>query len=161
MKIEESSCISTLEELSRLISDFKTTFVEAQPTPAHVALTKICLNKPAHIITGNGDLLHEKTGIKAWFVMSGRFDDVYGKPLPVQGNFAYLNANLDWLKEIDYLVCIGMGRDINDVVAMYKQKNQYGKVISIDLKQPQFIMRDDYFLQGDIQHILPALAKYF
>jgi NAD-dependent SIR2 family protein deacetylase len=140
---------------------FEESFKYAQPTRAHIAISDIALRYNSHIITSNKDKLHEQTGIKAWDVMRGAYGAPWlGKrPIPESGNFVYLKANPQWLKDIDFVICVGMSGDVIGFLAWYKKHNPNGIIIAINKSELPYLGNEDYLIQGDIQEILPALAR--
>jgi len=141
---------------------FEATFRNAKPTSAHKALANIGFSHNAHIITSNIDKLHEQSGIRPWNAMTSHTTTyllLIEKPTPVSGNYPYLKANPQWLKDMDFVICIGMGSDVKGFLAGYKKHNPKGKIIAINKTAVPYLQSEDYFLQGDIQEIVPALEK--
>jgi len=141
---------------------FEETFKNATPTKAHYALAEIALKNNAHIMTSNIDRLHKQAGIRSWPVMTSyrkKYLYFIEKPEPVSGNYAYLQANPQWLKDIDFIVCIGMSHDVKGILAWYKKNNPNGRIIAINTDEVKYLDENDYFLQGDSQVIVPALKK--
>lgn len=117
---------------------------ESTPTKAHYALANIarCINAP--LITGNFDLLHQKTGLTPY--------DIWSKDYPE-------SISDDFLRSTDLVVCIGMSHDIRSFLARYKTIHPKGKIAALDLESPPFLGKEDYFLQGDVQTTLIELEK--
>lgn len=140
---------------------FEETFRHAKPTAAHRAIADLAMKCNIHVITSNRDLLHEQTGVKAWDIMHpDMYDSWFGKkPIPESGNFAYLQANPQWLKNIDFVVCIGMSADVKGFLAWYKKNNPKGKIIAINKSNVPYLSTEDYLVQGDIQKIVPKIVK--
>ncbi len=118
---------------------------EADPTPAHEALAKIVCTGSIGIITENFDFLQERAGIKAHKISSHYIHDN--------------NISEDNLKEIDAVVCIGLSHDDRGFIGWYKECNPNGIIAAIDLKCPNYIDEDDFWLEGDCHKILPLLEK--
>lgn len=117
---------------------------DESPTAAHASLARIVCHKSCQVLTGNFDLLHERSGIV---------------PLRVYLPLEVLHPQ--WLKEVDYLICIGMSRDIAHVIEQYKQANPHGYLIAIDKTPPTFLQERDYYLGGDAQELVPQIEKAY
>jgi NAD-dependent SIR2 family protein deacetylase len=138
---------------------FEESFKHIEPTPAHISIANLAMKHNAHVVTSNIDKLHEQTGVKAWNIMSKHTCNflLWEQPIPESGNFTYLEANPQWLKNIDFVICIGMSTDVEGFLAWYKKHNPQGKIIAINRDMVPYLGDEDYFLQGDAQEILPAV----
>ena len=115
------------------------------PTKAHRALASIAKKLKAPILTENLDYLHEQTGIKPH-----RLYDVEKSKKLFPGKF---------LKTVNAVVCIGLSFDDKAFMTLYKQQNPNGKIISLDLKQPNYLGSEDLFVKGDLQEIMVSIDK--
>lgn len=132
------------EELAAVIRSFHDTCFFKMPTRAHYSLKELAFLKNTQIVTENLDYLHEYTGIL---------------PYRIQSDHLRSTVNSTSLKDIDYILCIGLSCDDRGFLELYKQHHPEGKIISLDLKQPSYLGDDDYFLQGDLQEIIPQIAE--
>lgn len=140
---------------------FEETFRHVKPTLAHKAIAELAMKYNAHVVTSNVDKLHEQSGVKAWNIMSRYMLDSWlgEEALRESGNFAYLQENPQWLKKIDFIICVGMSHDVKGFLGWYKKYNPKGKIIAVNKSEVPYLGDEDYFLQGDIQEIMPALAN--
>ncbi|MCK4934243.1 MAG: hypothetical protein KAR79_01525 [Simkaniaceae bacterium] len=132
------------EKLSLSIRSFHKSCFESAPTPAHFALVKLLENKQTKLLTENLDNLHEKSGITPYRISSD-----------------YLAKQVDPkdIQEVDYIICIGLSFDDKGFLGWYKKHHSNGKIISIDLIKPSYLGSEDFFLEGDLQQILPELMQ--
>ena len=115
------------------------------PTKAHLALTSIAKKLNTPILTENLDYLHEQAGIRPH-----RLYDVEKSKKLFPAKF---------LKATAAIVCIGLSFDDKAFMTWYKKQNPNSRIISLDLKQPNYLGREDYFVQGDLQEILDSINK--
>lgn len=115
------------------------------PTKSHKALASIAKKLQSPILTENLDYLHEQTGIKPH-----RLYDVEKSKKLFPAKF---------LKTVDAIVCIGLSFDDKAFMTWYKQQNPNGKIISLDLKQPNYLGSKDFFVKGDLQKTLVSIDK--
>ncbi len=131
------------EKITHAFSEFCKTAIQSSPTDAHYALKDIAHNKNSAIVTENVDLLQQRTGV-----------------LPI---FAYSETLHSLKKEdylaIDYIICVGLSHDDRGFLAKYKENNPQGTIIAIDLKKPKYLSDNDIFIKGDLQKILPFIAR--
>jgi NAD-dependent SIR2 family protein deacetylase len=132
------------EQVVTKILSFVATGRDAPPTAAHHALKALSQRIGCQIVSGNFDRLHERTGIRPYRLS----DHKWTRELTVSD-----------YKEIDLIVCLGMSHDIDGFLASYKQNNPGGRLLAVDYKTPDFLGSDDYFLEGDLQKLLPVLAQ--
>ncbi len=130
------------EKLIRIIYAFHTACFESKPTKAHWALARLVKSKQTQLLTENLDFLQEATGV-----------------IPYRPNGDYLSKQVDpaSLREIDYIICIGLSFDDKGFLGWYKKNHPKGKIISIDLISPSYLGDEDYFLKGDLQKIVPKM----
>jgi len=116
------------------------------PTPAHLSLAHLSNEKQSQILTGNFDLLHERSGV-----------------IPYRVFYRDMEKDLspESLKEVDVILCIGMSQDIRGVLKRYKEANPDGILVSINKEAPDFLGEKDYVVLGDVQELLPAVEKEF
>ena len=132
------------EKLVKIVQNFHTSVCDAKPTAAHNAIRDLAFYKSAQILTDNHDKLHEKSGI-----------------MPIQTRFEHLEQNLtqDVAQKIEIIICIGSSHDFKAVLGRYKRLNPLGLIIAINKEQPNYLGNEDFFVQGDIQELVPRLAK--
>lgn len=140
-------CLNSPEIIGQHINEFFEKFVQAQPTPAHDALTQLAQAKNTHIITSNFDLLHEKAGIVPY------------KAKQVERAQYERDWSPEFIATVDAVVCIGSREDFMDLLTRYKKYNSAGMIIAINREQPYYLGSGDFLVSGDIQELLPKLAK--
>ncbi len=116
----------------------------SQPTPAHRAVAGLAKYKNCQILTGNFDLLHERSGVI---------------PIRVFSDSMEQDLTADRLREVDMIVYIGASRDIRGTIDRYKKAKPEGVVVAINQEIPRFLTDQDFVLLGDIQEILPLLQQ--
>lgn len=126
------------------IQTFHAACFNCDPTGAHQALSQLALLKKTQILTENLDHLHQKTGYM---------------PCSLDAEFFRKQVDPHSLKMIDAVICIGLSRDDKGFLAWYKQHHPAGKLISIDLYQPSYLGDEDYWIQGDLQSLVPNLLN--
>lgn len=126
-------------------SNFCNAAFNAEPTEAHKTLAEIAVRYNAQIFTENIDHLHERSGILPFHPAKS---NVLEKIKPEE------------FKELDAIICIGLSHDDRALLAYYKTCNPDGILVAIDLKQPNYLSDNDYFVQGDLQALLPALRSH-
>ncbi|WP_333023818.1 hypothetical protein [Wolbachia endosymbiont of Pentidionis agamae] len=121
------------------------------PTEAHYALKNIVLLKNWQLLTENLDLLHQRSGIEP-IGRINRTDKI---------NFCWLkkNINPDHLKQIDFIITVGLNSDEVRLLALYKKHNLKGKIIAMNLVQPNYLGNNDIIVLGDVQKTLPDLFE--
>lgn len=126
--------------------DFVNKMANAEPTKAHKALTEIAEKVGCQILTANIDILHEQAGIKV---------------VHTSGQWQNLGIRPEWLKDIDFVVAIGLSGDVKGFLGWYVENNPGGKIIGANItdQPPEYLGDQDYFLQGDVQETLPELAE--
>lgn len=116
-----------------------------EPTQAHFSLKAIALQKKWGLITENLDLLHQRSGIK---------------PLTREnGNWIRKNVQIEDLKKIDCIITIGLAQDESGFLGWYKNHNPNGKIMAINLEAPPYLDESDYFIEGNIQELLPKFQQ--
>ena len=120
---------------------FKSCF-NSPPTSAHRALKQIVVQYEAPLMTENLDHLHERSGIVP--------NRIYPTALNTE-------ASIERLKKTDLIICLGLSHDDRGFLAWYKEVNPNGKIVSVDLVQPNYLADDDLFLEGDVQEVLPQV----
>ncbi|MDN3503963.1 MAG: hypothetical protein P0S95_00105 [Rhabdochlamydiaceae bacterium] len=114
------------------------------PSVAHNSLKQIVFDKKSPLFTENLDHLHEKSGVL---------------PNRIHPHLIKTDKNIEEMKKYDLLVCIGLSHDDRGFLAWYKHHCPEGKIVSLDLKQPNYLGAEDYFLKGDLQTLIPNLAE--
>lgn len=127
------------------LQQFRHAAVELPPTPAHEAVKILAQKTGSQIMTENTDLLHERSGVRA---------------LHISGEWLRENVQEEWLKEIDGVVAVGLNADDRGFLAWYKQQNPNGKIIAVNVRQPNYVGEGDAIIEGDAQEILPEAAKH-
>ena len=124
--------------------EFINSMENSKPTQAHKSLSKIAQKLNSKIFTENSDLLQEKTGVRANHI-----------------NTFWLKNNIDpdWLKDIDYVITIGLSYDDKGFLSWYKTNNPNGKIIAINLSTPVYTGNDDFIIKDDLQKIVPEIEK--
>lgn len=138
-------------EVIKIIDDFKEACLYGNPTPAHYAVRDIILLKNWQLLTENFDLLHQRSGIEPLGRIR-RTDKI---------DFCWLKKNIkpQHLKQIDFIVAIGLRSDEVGFLALYKKHNPKGKIIAMNFIQPEYLENDDILVLGDVQKTLPNLLK--
>ncbi len=126
--------------LSQRITSFHHNCFSSEPTKAHQALSELANLKKIKIFTENLDHLHQKTGF-----------DVIAVTSELKG--------LEMLKDIDFVVCLGLSRDNRGFLAKFKEYNPAGRIIAIDLKQPNYLGSEDVWYEADLQEAVPQLLS--
>jgi hypothetical protein len=134
-----------LEAWERFARTWQSTF----PTPAHFALAKIARDSSSLVFSENCDTLHEKTGIKVIKPALIHLSRLFSGPPRCPA----------WLRKYGAIITIGLEEDRRGILWWYKFRTGR-KIVAINLKQPSYLGRDDFWLQGDCQKILPALAEH-
>lgn len=130
------------EKVIEKVCFFSRLCFERAPTQAHIALASMALEKSIPILTENVDTLHQKTGIQPIFATIKNVQE---------------HISSTSLKETDAIICIGLSKDAIGMLGWYKSQHPKGKIIAIDLNQPEYLGSEDVFIQADAQKILPEL----
>lgn len=125
-------------------TEFVDLMKNSEPTQAHKSLSKIAKELHCKIFTENHDILQEKTGVKA-----NHIDAFWLKN----------NISPDWLKDIDYIITVGLSYDDRGLLSWYKKNNPNGKIVAINLSAPVYAGNDDFIINDDLQNIVPELEK--
>lgn len=126
--------------------EFTKAAFEKPATPAHQSLAVLAQKIKSQILTENVDHLQERTGIKA---------------IHLTGPWLKENIRPEWLKDIDVVVAVGLSYDNRGFLGWYKENNQNGKIVAINLDQPSYLGDEDFLLKGDCQKIVSELEKEF
>lgn len=131
-------------QFAKKISQFHNACFFSPPTEAHKALRKLAIFKNTKIVTENLDCLHEFSGI-----------------LPYRINAEELReqVNDEQLRQIDYIICIGLSYDDRGFLGWYKRNNPQGTIIAIDLGNPSYLGDEDFIIREDLQCLIPFLAN--
>ncbi|APR98465.1 SIR2 family protein [Wolbachia endosymbiont of Folsomia candida] len=131
------------DNVIKTIDSFKESCLYSNPTPAHHAVKEIVLLKNWQLLTENLDLLHQRSGVEPLGRVS-RTDKM---------DFYWLKKNIKskYLKQIDFIVAIGLHSDEVGFLALYKKHNPKGKIIAMNLIQPEYLGNDDILVLGDVQ----------
>ncbi len=136
--------IESPHELAERIKTFHSACLYSSPTPAHFALRDLSLYKNIRLITENLDCLHEASGI-----------------FPYRIDPRHLRENLggECLTQFDYIVCVGLSFDDRGFLGWYKEQNPQGKIIAIDIHEPSYLGGEDFWIQDDLQVLLPNIQN--
>ncbi len=116
-----------------------------KPTAAHMALRDLVTLKNWGLLTENLDFLHQRSGI-----------DPLTHSTP---NWLKSTVSEDDLKAIDMVITVGLQSDESGFLGWYKKHNPNGKIAAINLRSPNYLGTQDYFLQGDAQVLVPELYE--
>ena len=132
------------QELARILARFQAAFIQAEPNDAHRALADLEeRGRVRHIITGNGDKLHERAG--SVNVHLKKPDDF--KP----GASGWV-----WLGDARVVLAVGLGRDEHGLVSYARDSG--AQIVSVSPDRPEFLHREDLFVPGKAEDVLPRLA---
>ena len=132
-------------KLAETLGAFQAGFITAQPNPAHVALSQLEQNQVLHhVITGNGDLLHERAG---------------SRKVHYKGAVHFVGADegWTWIREGEAMLIIGVARDEHGIIS-YARDNSI-QIIAIAPDRPNFLCEGDWFVQGQAEEVLPSLVE--
>ena len=102
--------IDNPQELTRILGEFQAAFIQAEPNDAHRSLADLERKGTVrHIITGNGDKLHERAGS-------------VNAHLKSPDDFKPSGRGWEWLKEGKVLLAVGLGRDEHGLIS-YSRDN--------------------------------------
>ncbi|MBP9692543.1 MAG: hypothetical protein KBD90_04340 [Alphaproteobacteria bacterium] len=152
LQLAEGKFIDTLQDALKNPSiyiqpmeEFYKACLYGEPTLAHKAIRDIVQKKEWGLLTENLDLLHQRTGIN---------------PLHHDGgNWLKSNVSEEDLKQIDYVITVGLASDESGFLGWYKAANPKGTIIAINLQQSNYLGEEDLLLTGDVQQLLPALRE--
>lgn len=126
------------------LQEFRQAAAELPPTPAHEAVKELAQQSNCQILTENTDLLHERSGVRA---------------LHISGEWLRDNVRTKWLQEIDGVITVGLSADDRGFLAWYKQNNPDGKIIAVNVQQPNYVEVGDAMVEGDAQTVLPEVVR--
>ena len=131
-------------KLAKILARFQAAFIQAEPNDAHRALADLEeRGRVRHIITGNGDKLHERAG--SVNVHLKKPDDF--KP----GASGWV-----WLGDARVVLAVGLGRDEHGLVSYARDSG--AQIVSVSPDRPEFLHREDLVVQGKAEDVLPRLA---
>ena len=112
-------------------------------TPAHRDLEKIRVSNPDRIVlaTENLDKLHQQAG----------------SPIIAFGKISEVSN--DALRQLDYIITVGLQQACTDLLERYKKINPSGKIIAINIKPPPYQYEADYYVKGDSQDTLADIVE--
>ena len=129
--------------LAQILAQFQATFIQAEPNAAHKTLAYLEeTGTVCHIVTGNGDKLHERAGSRSVHLKS-------------QTHFGPAGKGWDWLKEGRILLAIGLGRDEHGLISYCRDRGTL--ITAISPNRPEFLHQEDLFLEGEAEDVLPRL----
>lgn len=129
------------EAMHRKLMQVQKSFFE-NPTPAHLALSKIQEATDVEIATENLDMLGEATDQK--LIKRG---DIEKK---------FLDEDLP---SYDCIITVGLRADDSGLLYRYKEINPNGRFIALNIEPPPYLGDKDYYLEGDAQLTVPHIAE--
>ena len=136
--------IGSPRDFAEKIRVFHHACLYSAPTPAHQALKHLSLFKMTRVLTENLDCLHEASGILPYRIDAKRLREEIGEQS---------------LLPFDYVICVGLSFDDRGFLGWYKKQNPQGKIIAVDIQQPSYLGDEDFWIQGDLQVLVPELQK--
>jgi NAD-dependent SIR2 family protein deacetylase len=151
-KLEEyiTDLITNSESYINILKNFFDKCENALPSDAHNILARLIQKRGQLLITENLDQLHQKTGLTP-IVLAG--NDNYS-----QGEFS--ERIREEVLRSDFVITIGLNSDESGFLKFYKKLNPDGKIISINLKNTNYLSDDDFILKEDIQQVFKKLISY-
>ncbi|MDE3000019.1 MAG: hypothetical protein OXU79_13160 [Gemmatimonadota bacterium] len=132
------------QELARILARFQAAFIQAEPNDAHRALADLEERGwVRHVITGNGDKLHERAGS-------------VNVQLKNSEDFKPGARGRAWLAEGNVLLAVGLGRDEHGLISYARDNGM--QVVSVSPDRPEFLHREDLFVHGKAENVLPRLT---
>lgn len=138
--------IENPEKIIKAWKSFAASALESPPTPAHESVKTMAQKLNCQIFTENVDELQEKTGVEPIH-------------LTVRGSWLKENIKKEWLKELDVVITVGLGRDDRGFLNWYKKHNPDGIIAAVNSKQPPYLDKKDILLKGDLQRTIPKLEE--
>lgn len=127
------------------IGTFQSKFLIAEPSLAHIAVTK--LEKKGlvdFIITSNFDSLHELAGS----------ENVYFSKL-----YASFMCQIKTYDENNILLIVGISRDEDSIIQNFKSSGN--QIVVVDVLPPKFLSGGDWHIKGKSDSVLSNLASEF
>ena len=133
------------EKALRAFDRFCELMLDSPPTKAHKSIAKLALENQWCALSENTDLLQERAGLMPYLMSDIKASKEY---LPI-----------DFLKEVKFVLCVGLSFDDRGFLAWYKKHNPKGLIIAIDTGHPSFLGEEDFLVGGDLQIVLPKVAR--
>ncbi|HET7302061.1 MAG TPA: hypothetical protein VFI74_01880 [Candidatus Saccharimonadales bacterium] len=140
------------------------TFFRDVSSPAHCALASLVrrMKRAPAILTTNHDLKHEAEGSRlAAIHVPPYWHDAQAcrRPDLATNVRTYVAENAG---AIDLAVVVGVSRDYRRLFEALHANNPSFRILGIDtnVEPPRYLSNSDYYLQGDAQHVLPAIAGH-
>lgn len=127
--------------LKEKISNLSKKFTEAT-TPAHKYLKQLQDKYKIKIVTENVDSLHEN--IETDVINRSEIEK---------------KITNEVLKNTKYLIIIGLARDDSNLIKRYKELNQTGTILAVNINIPSYLRNSDWYIEGDAQKILKDIIK--
>jgi NAD-dependent SIR2 family protein deacetylase len=148
-----SQLVKVLDWASRdtkyLAKLFEALFVQPclsrETTLGHYVITELSRHFDSAVMTENADLLHQVAGLD---VITPEFINKR-------------RIRLSELKKIDAVITVGLPRDSSGFIGWYKKENPRGIVIALNNVATEYLDKQDWFIQGDVQQLLYDLADEF
>jgi len=132
-------------DLARVIGRFQASFITARPNAAHFALGELeGMGVLAHLITGNGDRLHERAGSRRVHLKDA-------------SQFVDTDEGWQWIEEGQFFLVIGVSEDEHGLIA-YASDHAL-QVVAIAPERPSFLTTGHWFVQGTAEDVLPAIVE--
>jgi NAD-dependent deacetylase len=128
---------------AEILQEFFNKCDDTEPTVAHVALEKMVTVFHHMLVTENLDKLHRKTGLD---------------PIVFAGREQYSEALKNDVKNVNFVVTVGLHTDESGFLKWYKSCNPNGKIISINLVDTCYLSDDDFSIKGNAQEIIPQIG---
>jgi NAD-dependent SIR2 family protein deacetylase len=132
------------DELVRQLGRFQACHITAQPNVAHYALAEIERQGTlVHLLTGNGDRLHERAGSRLVHLKHPR---------------DFVDSDEGWsrIRQGEVFLVVGVSRDEHGFLTY--ARDQGLQVVVIAPGRPSFLYAQDWFVQGRAEEVLPELA---
>ena len=131
-------------KLAEFLASFQAAFLQAEPNGAHRALADLeGKGRVLHLITGNGDRLHERAGS-------------VNVHLKNPDDFKSGARGWGWFKEGKVLLAIGLGRDEHGLISYSRDSGM--KIVAVSPDRPEFLHADDLYVAGRAEDVLPCLT---
>jgi len=133
------------DKLARLLGEFQAAFIRAEPNAAHVALAELeNVGVVRHVVTGNGDKLHERAGSR----------NVHLKDA---AQFGQDGEGWEWLRSGSVLLAIGLGRDEHGLISYCRDTGM--AVVAVSPERPEFLHETDLYVEGRAEEVLPLVVS--
>jgi hypothetical protein len=147
LKVDSKDVFENSKNIIKLFTEWFDGMLNATPSIGHKMIKNICEKTHSGLITGNFDMLHQKSGIIP-FRIQGHFNKYYEK------------EKKNNLKKIKLLIVIGYSIDILKQVSLFRNLGAIIIVFVYDKNNiPNFVESTDYVIFGDLHKNLTKLWK--